>query len=85
MPLSVVRITPIVAHGRRGVQVGEALFSDGLTARFRISSVDQTDVQMVDPGLPAAYRLALRAWLAQQVSSDTYFYEIRRQVGQPAT
>jgi hypothetical protein len=66
MPLSVVRIQPIVTHGRRGVQVGEALFSDGLTARFRISSVDPTDVQMVDPGLPTAYRQALRAWLEQQ-------------------
>jgi hypothetical protein len=62
---SVVRIQPIVSHGRRGIQVGEALFSDGLTARFRVSSVDQTDVRMLDPELPSAYRQALLAWFKQ--------------------
>jgi hypothetical protein len=65
MPLSVVRITPIVTHGRRGVQVGEALFSDGLTARFRISSVDQTDVRLIDGAGLQAYEQALREWRAE--------------------
>jgi hypothetical protein len=66
MPLTVVRMDPILSHGRCGLVLGEVLYSDGRVARFRVSSVNRDDVRLIDHNLPKAYRDALRAWWAER-------------------
>ena len=66
MPLTVVRILPIVTRGAGCViQLGEVLFSDGSRARFRVSSVDPTDVRLIDGGCLGHYQRALTEWWAE--------------------
>jgi hypothetical protein len=65
MPISVVRITPIVTHGKRGIRLGSVLFSDGSQARFRVSTIDPLDVRLIDGAGLHAYSEALRAWWAE--------------------
>jgi hypothetical protein len=49
-----------------GIKVGEALFSDGLVARFRVLSRDPVAVHVLgDEALPA-HEQAVVAWLAKQ-------------------
>jgi hypothetical protein len=64
-PISVVRVYPLLATGL-GIKVGQALFSDGLVARFRVLSRDPPAVHLIgDEALPA-HEQALVAWLAEQ-------------------
>jgi hypothetical protein len=65
MPLSVVRILPIVTHGKRGIRSGEAVFSDGKTIPFRVSAIDPTDARLVGGSVLPEHEDALRAWWAE--------------------
>jgi len=67
-PISVVRVSPLLATRDLGIKVGQALFSDGLVARFRVLSRDPPAVHLIgDEALPA-HKQALVAWLAGQHS-----------------
>jgi hypothetical protein len=46
-PISVVRVQPVLATRHLGIKVGEALFSDGLVARFRVLSRDPVSVHVI--------------------------------------
>lgn len=64
-PISVVRVYPLLAT-RLGIKVGQALFSDGLVARFRVLSRDPIAVQLIgDKPLPEHER-AVVEWLAKR-------------------
>jgi len=61
--IHVVRIQPILTTRRFGISVGEALFSDGLTARFRVLCRDPASVRVIaDRQLPE-HEKAVEAWL----------------------
>jgi hypothetical protein len=62
------RVQPVLTTRHVGIKVGEALFSDGLVARFRVLSRDPVSVHVLgDQALPAHER-AVVEWLAQQHS-----------------
>jgi hypothetical protein len=56
----------VLATRRIGIELGEALFSDGLTARFRVLCRDPVSVRVVaDEPMPQHER-AVEAWLAER-------------------
>ena len=64
-PITVVRVQCVLATRHLGLTVGDARFSDGLLARFRVLSRDPIAVRMVtDRPLPA-HEKAVEEWLAR--------------------
>ena len=62
-PITVVRAQAVVAT-RAGITVGEALFSDGLTARFRVLSRNPASVRVIADQRLRGHEQAVEAWLA---------------------
>ena len=63
--ISVVRVRPLLTTRHMGIKVGEARFSDGMVARFRVLSRDPMAVHVIgDEPLPGHER-ALEAWLTE--------------------
>ena len=63
---SVIRVQPVLATRHLGLRVGEARFSDGLIARFRVLSRDPIGVHVLGDEATHAHERALVAWLAKQ-------------------
>ena len=66
MPLAVhvARVQPVLATRHPGIKLGEALFSDGLTARFLVMNLDPIVVHLLSDKLMPAHVRAVQAWLA---------------------
>jgi hypothetical protein len=65
-PVSVVRIRPVLATRLLGLKIGEALFSDGSEARFRVLSRDPIAVHVIGDEARGEHERAVVEWLAKQ-------------------
>ena len=67
--LRVLYIRPVLATRDIGIKIGQATFSDGLTARFRILSRKPPAVHVVGGEATPAHERAVIEWLAAQCGS----------------
>ena len=67
--LRVLYIRPVLATRDRGIKIGQATFSDGLTARFRVLSRNPPAVHVVGGEATPARERAVIEWLAAQCGS----------------
>jgi hypothetical protein len=68
-PITVVRVQPVLATRHVGIKIGEAVFSDGLVARFRVLSRDPPAVHVLGDDTGLAHERAVVEWLAKQRSA----------------
>jgi hypothetical protein len=66
--VSVVRVRPVLATRHLGLTVGEARFSDGLVARFRVLCRRPVAVQVFGDWAGPAHERAVETWLAERMS-----------------
>ena len=66
VPISVVRVQPVLATRHLGIKIGEALFSDGLVARFRILNRDPPAVHVIGDEARPDHERAVVAWLGER-------------------
>jgi hypothetical protein len=61
--VSVIRVQPVLATRHLGLTVGEARFSNGLVARFRVLCRKPIAVQVFDSEAGPAHEKAVEEWL----------------------
>ena len=66
MPVSVIRIRPTLSERGFGIRTGTALFSDGVSARFRVLNPDPPAVRILGDEPMPEHERAIEAWLAEQ-------------------